>query len=357
MALAASALAASTTISRRTAARATSTTMTEKTFTCTDGFPLAAQIYPSSRVSTNNGDEKKKIKILMIHGWLDNCRSFWKLVPALSKANRDVDIVALDLPGHGLSGHRPKEAPLVVLSEAVYYVADVLRQLEWTHDGETGTEENPQQVILIGHSMGAAISLAYAAAFPSQIRRLVLLEGATPLVKPDQDVAKHLRRHVEARLKGNTTLYGEKAKGGPRQCASLDAAIEARMKTAAMAPGKQYLSKQAAEEMVTRPTRPVDNTNTSIQFVHDYRLTWPSLTYMTQTQVDALESAVQCPTCLLLAHDGWPLEPEQLSSIKERLNLKQFAVLPGSHRFHSDRDSADAVTENIVRFIFDDSNE
>jgi pimeloyl-ACP methyl ester carboxylesterase len=379
MALTASPVAASSTstILRRTAVLATSSAMTEKVFTCTDGFPLAAQVYLSSSANTTstrtktspstsirNENKKKNLKILMIHGWLDNCRSFWKLAPALSMSHtqtshHDVEVVALDLPGHGLSGHRPKEAPSVVLSEAVYYVADVLRQLEWAPSAEmvteTETETNPPEVILIGHSVGAAISLAYAAAFPDHIHRLVLLEGVGPMTKPDQDVAKHLRRHVEARLKGNASMYGENAKGGPRQHASLDAAIEVRMKTALLAPGKQYLSQQAAEEMVTRATRTVDNGADVVQFVHDYRLTWPSLMYMTRTQVDSLEMAVaQCPTCLLLAQDGWPFEPERLAKVKERLNLKQFAILPGSHHFHADPDSADAVTEHIVQFIFDD---
>jgi pimeloyl-ACP methyl ester carboxylesterase len=53
--------------------------------------------------------------------------------------------------------------------------------------------------------MGAAISLAYAAAFPNHIHRLVRLEGVGPMTKPDLDVARHLRRLVEARLKGNAS--------------------------------------------------------------------------------------------------------------------------------------------------------
>jgi hypothetical protein len=47
------------------------------------------------------------------------------------------------------------------------------------------------------------------------------------------------------------------------------------MKTASLVPGKQYsiyylycLSQQAAEEMVTRATRPVGDTNAAVQFVH-----------------------------------------------------------------------------------------
>lgn len=269
----------------------------------------------------------------MLHGWLDNSDSFWKLAPKLEQD----DVVALDLPGHGLSGHRPRDGPTILLPEAICYVREVLSQLEWGSG-----------VTLIGHSMGAAISLMYAAAFPDQVERLILLEGAGPLSKPDEDIVKHLKNHVEKRLKGNVSLYGEAAKG-PRTHASLDAAIETRMATAKMAPGNQYISKEAATELVTRATISVNGGG--VQFLHDYRLTWPSLIYMTPKQVQAIQESVQCPTCLLLAEDGWPFEEERLKSVKDGLKPKHFAVLPGSHHFHADPDSANLVTEHILQFL------
>lgn len=300
--------------------------MMEKSFIGTDGFQLAAQHYPAASTHTR--------KILMLHGWLDNSRSFWKLAPALAEANHEV--VALDFPGHGLSGHRPPEAPSIVLAEGVYAVAEVLQQLDWT-----------SEVTLVGHSMGAAIALMYAATFPDQMERLVLLEGAGPLEKPDEDLTKHMKAHVEKRLKGNRALYGENAKG-PKVHASLEAAIETRMQTAQLSPGNQYLSRQAASEMVSRATRSVEG---GVEFLHDYRLTWPSLMYMTPSQVQALQSSVQCPTCLLLAKDGWPFDEERLEGTKGRLKPQQFAKLPGSHHFHADPDSAQAVAEHVLQFL------
>ncbi|CAB9516477.1 Serine hydrolase-like protein DDB_G0286239 [Seminavis robusta] len=309
--------------------------MTERTFVCSDGFSLAAQCYRPPSTPTNVTQTHNK-KILLLHGWLDNCRSFWKLAPNLLESSYEV--VALDLPGHGLSDHRPPAGPTVMLPEAVYYVAEVLDKLEWNH-----------QVTLIGHSMGAAISLAYTAAFPEQVERLVLLEGVGPLTKPDEDVTKHLRRHVESRMKGNVSLYFNNDKKGPRLHASLDAAIETRRKTATLSPGNQYLSQEAATELVTRATRPH---GTQVQFLHDYRLTWPSLMYMTHTQVAALQQAVRdCPTCILLAEDGWPFEQERLDGVKERIQPQQFAILPGSHHFHADPASADLVSEHILQFL------
>ena len=45
--------------------------------------------------------------VLLCHGWLDNCYSF---VPLLTKLPMNRRYIALDLPGHGHSSHKPKSA-------------------------------------------------------------------------------------------------------------------------------------------------------------------------------------------------------------------------------------------------------
>src|SRR3546814_6129023 len=42
-------------------------------------------------------------RLLAVHGWLDNAASF---IPMLAHLG-DFDVVAIDLPGHGHSFHRP----------------------------------------------------------------------------------------------------------------------------------------------------------------------------------------------------------------------------------------------------------
>jgi pimeloyl-ACP methyl ester carboxylesterase len=83
------------------------------------------------------------IPIIAIHGWLDNCGSWDILVPLMLQAiDKPVVIVAVDLPGHGLSAHRPWSSgyPFPI------YVRDMIELvttcLQWP------------KYFLMGHSLG-----------------------------------------------------------------------------------------------------------------------------------------------------------------------------------------------------------
>lgn len=302
----------------------------ERIFTCPDGIKLAAQCFPPQPSSAN----ESSVKVLMLHGWMDNCRTFWTLAPSLQKTG--FEIVALDIVGHGQSDHKCRDGPATVMAEACYYVAEVMRQLDW------------KSACIVGHSMGGAIGLLYAAAFPEQCERLVFLDSLGPLTKPPQQTSKTIRKHVEKRAAGNRSLYNEDKKGGPRIYPSLDAAVAARLQTVAMFPGNQTLSKEAAVEMVQRATKPADE---GVVFRHDPRLHWPSILFMTDEQVGALQRDVQCPSLVVLAENGIPFEESHLARTKETLQPQKLLRLPGCHHFHADPETAGAVLHEIKEFL------
>ena len=122
----------------------------------------------------NNESESEIISLSLsldsLHGFLDNCRSYHFLAPFLVSKLEDAQVVALDLPGHGLSTHKPLDhPPMMIINDYCYYVAEFVQKLNW-EDG----------FILIGHSLGAAISVIYAATCSQQVTKLVLLVGYGP---------------------------------------------------------------------------------------------------------------------------------------------------------------------------------
>lgn len=86
-------------------------------------------------------------RVLALHGWLDNAASFVPLAAQLPA----LDLVALDLPGHGHSAHLPPGTQYNTPG-AICHVLDVADALGW------------DRFTLLGHSMGAGIASLTAAA-------------------------------------------------------------------------------------------------------------------------------------------------------------------------------------------------
>jgi pimeloyl-ACP methyl ester carboxylesterase len=193
--------------------------------------------------------------------------------------------------------------------------------------------------------MGAAISCVMAAAFPERIEKLVLLDGAGPLDRPAASISKHIRNHIERRQAGNIKLAMEKRQQYP----SIETAVRIRRKTAANFPGNQYISVEAAREMVLRGSEITEDG--MVRFRHDPRLRWPSAHYFTQEQTEALYEDIQCPTCVLTAEDGWPMDDEKKERLIKLLKPQLTKRLPGSHHFHADPNTAPAVIEEIINFL------
>lgn len=368
---------------------------TELVLKCTDGMQLAAKKWSSSTTNNNNNNNNQpKRKILCLHGWLDNAASYHIMAPRLA-SQLNADIIALDFPGHGHSSHKSADGPPQLLSEYALYVAEALIALNWMNDGtgngvgsESGDENgNSNGITLIGHSMGAGTAMIFAAAYPECIDRLVLLEGSGPLARKGADASRHLRHAIKRRTMSNKKLYPEfsndgsssssesnnktnnnsNGNRGKKRYKNLDTAIDARIKTSTLTPGDQYISREAAASLVSRATlrdgvvfNPkhaggeelyTSTYDGPVYFRHDSRLMWPSFHYYTKEQVDSMLGDVQCPTCLLVAKDGWP---EDSDTVKEQLRLLQpttYERLPGSHHFHADPENAPAVCDTVIQFL------
>ena len=330
----------------------------ERTFVCSDGIRLAGKYWKQFNTSNNvksikpsNGDNASHRRIVCLHGWLDNCASFHLLAPSL--INNDdtygpsaIEVLALDFPGHGLSSHKSPDGPTSLLAEYCFYVCEAIEQMQW------------DRYTLVGHSMGAGVSVIMASAFPERIESLVLLEGIGPLCREPRDSAKHVRQSIEKRMISNKTLYRD-GLVNPRQgrvYADKTKAIETRLQTARLSPGNQYLSREAAEVMVDRALIPANSKNdnlssSSVSFRHDPRLMWPSLQYTTQEQLDAYWDNIMCPTLLVEAENGWPISTSLRDAANKKLKLKARAMLPGSHHNHADPETAEEVIEEVRKFL------
>lgn len=255
--------------------------------------------------------------ILAVHGWLDNAASFDFLLPHFDLQRYQV--LALDMPGHGWSDHRPPGETYHLL-DYVRDMAGVLQTLGWT------------QYRLMGHSLGGSLTMLLASAYPEQVRQLILLDSLGPLTGAEQDGPALLRQALDKSLQG----------GGAMTCyPDVESAISARQK------GISTLSRDAAAAIALRNLVEVAD---GVQWRTDPRVRWPSYQRMTEGQVAAFLKAIQCPTLLLAGEHGMIRPGHSLADARlaciANLRLER---LEGGHHLHMEP-RPDLVAKLIMEF-------
>eukprot|EP01137_Pigoraptor_chileana_P017457 Opistho-2@6208 len=203
---------------------------------------------------------------LGLHGWLDNSNTFDALAPLLPK---DVNLVAIDLPGHGLSDHKPAGTSYMH-ADWLYNVRSVVDVLGWN------------RFSFMAHSMGAGIASMFTGTFPSRVDSVVLIEGIAPFFKSEREAADQLAKGIESLI----ALEGRK----PKVYASRDECIAKLMHN------YRSVTRESAEILCERSVRDVEKGGAC--FAHDTRLKASSPVMFSKTQVTNVLARVDCPCTL-----------------------------------------------------------
>ena len=123
----------------------------------------------------------EKGTILALHGLTGYAETFLPLIPALNPPYR---VLSMDLRGRGES-EQPEDPQAYGLEAHLRDIAAVLEALA------------PEGALLMGHSLGAMLSLAVAAEHPHRVRGLILFDGG-PL--PSRAFSESLNQVLNARV-------------------------------------------------------------------------------------------------------------------------------------------------------------
>ena len=257
-----------------------------------DGLSIAALRQRDANTDSNT-------RTLCIHGWLDNANSFIPMMPYLP----DMDLVAVDLPGHGHSSHLP--GVYSVLDTTVRCL-DIANALEW------------DSFHVVGHSLGGSIALLLAVAAPNRILSTTSTDAAGPLAEDPENFSHRLQKAADDRA--------HPGRYDSRQYDSRDQAIDARLKAATMHP-------LSAELLIRRQTQE-----------HDGKWTWRfdsallnhRLTYLAETQVEAALASIECPTHVVIASDGYIVNRDETANRLGQIKQLKISELPGHHHLHMD---------------------
>lgn len=271
------------------------------------GLSLAAQAYGPTTGRP----------LLALHGWLDNAASFARLAPVLEGYR----VVALDAAGHGRSEHRAAHAGY----HFVDWVPDVVSaadQLGW------------DRFVLMGHSMGAAISTLVAGTFPERVERLVLIDGLAPIATEAEDVPKTLRQYIE-----QVRRAGLKS---ARPYADLDTMVS---QLSRLVPD---LTPDTARLLVARGNRQVAG---GVTWSYDQRLRRSSSMRFSPAHVDAFLRAVECPTLFIRPRNGIPIPSHMIERAYTLIGHMQKFECEGRHHVHMDRpiEVAQAILDFLSR--------
>lgn len=110
------------------------------------------------------------VALVFIHGWLCD-RGFWS--EQMTAFDDNLTVVAVDLPGHGESGHAGEPRTIDALGRDVFAVVEAL---------------DLPSVIFVGHSMGAPVALAAAARLPQRTLGVIAVDALHDLAwKPAKE--------------------------------------------------------------------------------------------------------------------------------------------------------------------------
>lgn len=260
---------------------------------------------PLGRLSALRGGTGDR-KVIALHGWLDNAASFVPLAQALD----GLELLALDLPGHGRSVHLPRGTGYTFES-AVHHVLDVADALGW------------ERFALLGHSMGAGIASFIAASMPDRVERMVCIEALGALPEAVDRTASRMREAVAA----VRALRSKQLRVFP----SLEPAIRARMTA-------NQLSEAAARLLVERG---VDAVPGGFRWSSDPRLTVPTFLRPTDAQVLDIVAGIACPVLAVFAEPAQPYLPDATRRrYVAALPQGRALFLPGTHHLHMETPAA-----------------
>ena len=141
-------------------------------------------LYKNTKISYS--DSGKGTAIVLLHGFLENKKMWQEYVTFFSENYR---VITIDLLGHGQS-------------DCLGYVHSMEENANAVH--EVLEHLHIQKAIIVGHSMGGYVGLAFAELHPNKIQKLVLLNSTS---KEDSAEKKLNRTRAIKAVKQNYVTF------------------------------------------------------------------------------------------------------------------------------------------------------
>lgn len=273
------------------------------------------------------------VKYLALHGWQDNSGTWDELIPLLLQDNEQVNIelFAIDLPGHGFSSHYPEGCAYTDLGFAMD-VKRVVKYLDWNYFS------------ILGHSMGGYIGIFYASLFPENIEKVIAIDIVKPLTFKSEDLASMAASSINSYIAIEEKLISSKI---PKY--SKEESV-ARLLAGHAKIGK--LTHKAAHVLLKRGSKKTTENEDLYFFTRDPRLGAIFFSRLDVTTVKAYLSNLKCHLVVIKAKSGIKLDDDEVTQDFIQLYKKvcksfSYVEVDGPHHVQL------CAPENIVEPVVD----
>lgn len=250
--------------------------------------------------------------VLCLHGYQDNAGTWDTLAPLLPP---DISLLAVDLPGHGLSSHIPAGNAYHVF-DFVLAIQRIVKHYGW------------KKVSLMGHSYGSVCAFMYSALYAEQVEYYIALDAVKPeSIDPARRLIKHGKQfdeliHLESMNPSSTPSY------------TYEEAVEHLHRNI-----KKWASKEGCEILTRRgTTRMADG---HFRFSRDARLKANVDLGFSHQYFLQFAANIKCKILIVKALQGLTIgKPEEMEEfldvVKKSAALYEYHTVEGRHHVHLD---------------------
>lgn len=254
--------------------------------------------------------------VLALHGWMDNAGSFDRLIPLIPK---NIPVLSIDLPGHGHSSHLPPGAYYHIFWDYAPVIRRIVKHFGW------------QNVKLLGHSMGAAACFMYAAMYPKEVCKIIMIDSAGPVVTCQKKFSAMIGSFVDKIHALETMTPAKQPRFTQDEVISMmmdESVIDRQIDCQIDRETAKVLLKRGLKEMPDK----------KYTFTYDLRLRTSVLGLSTIEQVLDYAERIECHVLNIRPVPGMTFEiadayPKVMNVLRKKANLEYHEV-PGLHHIH-----------------------
>ncbi|XP_011161347.1 probable serine hydrolase [Solenopsis invicta] len=279
---------------------------------------------PWGKVAGKLWGSQDKQPILAMHGWQDNAASFDNIAPLIMK---HTPVLAIDLPGHGLSSWIP---PGFMYDELIYLL--LMKRIK-NHFGW-------EKIKVLGHSLSAMTTYWYGACFPKELQYVIALDVFKFV---SMDPIAHITLFANA-LKAFFKV--EKSTVQPSYKTQSEIIEKARK-------GFLVLDDASYKILMTRGTTRKEDGTYVIN--RDPRLrAAPIHSVFSQDQLEAYTNLIKCPYLIIKGDENFYAEEKEnfyraLEILKAANDKVQFEAISATHHLHLTH--AESTAAIIIPFL------